>query len=76
MTDAVDVPAISTTAPNGMLNGAIVVITSSSKHSVTRTRCQVLQFVSVPAPHLLVLTERQRLRIIFCSAIEYIDTAD
>jgi hypothetical protein len=65
----------------GMLAGGTVLIHLRSERGRTVHRCRVLEFVSVPAPHLVVelettTSQRAHRRIFFCSAIDWIDPAD
>lgn len=64
-------------SPGGLLNnGPLVIVHTCNGHRVSTHRCTVLEFVSVPAPHLLVkMADTGKERIIFCNSIEYIDPA-
>jgi hypothetical protein len=65
----------------GMFGGGRVVIHLRSERGKTTHECEVLDFLSVPAPHLLVRMigrdkEPGRRRIFFTSAIDWIDPVE
>jgi hypothetical protein len=58
-----------------MLAGAEVVVVSSSAHGRNYTQGRVIDLVSVPAAHIVVEMTNGKRRLIFCSAIEWIERA-
>jgi hypothetical protein len=62
-----------------IFGGGTVIVTHSHAHAVTRTTGKIIDFASVPAPHILVEVApngaggKPKIKAVFCSAIESID---